>query len=102
MFEVEFINRVYCVALSPDGEYFALAGVAKEVWLYRTNTHRMVHCFKVEGPITNSISFSADGRALAAGGEDKCVTIWDTKTFERILFLPRKKDVCSVAFSKDS
>ena len=100
--EVVFPNRVYTVALTRDGELFAIGGIHKEVWVYNLRSHRRIRALPREATI-QSLAFTLDGTALAAGGEDKTVTVWDTKAeYEIKLILPRGQMVHSVAFSNDS
>jgi WD40 repeat protein len=73
-------NGVNCVAISPSGRYAAASdyggvvhlwdlGSGKKLRELRTDTSHMIH----------SLSYSSCGTALAAGGNDCVVRIWDIR-----------------------
>jgi len=69
-------DYVTALAWSPEGDKLATASAAGEV---------VLHCFsgpsvplmQVNGRAINSLTFSTDGRFLAAGGQSGVVTVWD-------------------------
>jgi len=91
-------DRVYCIALSPNGHLMAVGGVMNEVVLYdlRENLERA----RFPAPmITNYVEFTPDGTLLAFGGDQKTVYIYCTQTFERVLQLPQEDAITSISFS---
>lgn len=86
--EVKYPNRIFSVALCSDASLLALGGVHKQVWLYSTLTKRRLHVFKLPSVVW-SVAFttmpgaapgggggSEGGFALAMGGEDRVVSVW--------------------------
>ena len=74
---------VYAKAVSPDGKLTAL-GVDESVELRDSATGRLLKVFAVHGGFVNALAFSADGRRLASGGDDRMVWCWDLATGEPV------------------
>jgi len=80
--------RVRCVAFSPDGTLFASGGDDRTVQLSVVATGQLLHDAALPG-IVNNIAFSADGRVLAAVGDNADavaqavdVHLWDIETWQ--------------------
>jgi transcription initiation factor TFIID subunit 5 len=78
------------VLVSPGGQYVAGADYSGAVHLWDLGTGKRITEFRQDPSgtgcetstnlMTHSLSFSACGSALAAGGDDCCVRIWDVRT----------------------
>ena len=80
---------INAVQISPGGRYCAGADYAGLVHLWDLGSGKKVSVFRSfpssstggrEQNMLHSISFSACGQALAIGGDDCCVRIWDIRT----------------------
>jgi WD40 repeat protein/tRNA A-37 threonylcarbamoyl transferase component Bud32 len=79
------VGKLFCVALSPDGEHLATGGEdgAVKIWAWRDG--REVRTLKGHPNAVWSVAFSPDGKHLASGGGDPGtdyyrpgeVIIWD-------------------------
>ncbi|HEY1376086.1 MAG TPA: protein kinase, partial [Gemmataceae bacterium] len=74
------------VAFSPDGRLFAVAD-AESVRTYRTGTWELASEVPVP-PATTCLTFSPDGRRLAAVGYDGITTLLDPVAGKRVFQLP--------------
>jgi WD40 repeat protein len=65
------------VAFTPDGRVLA-ARRGKGIALWDALTGDVLGEFAGDPPAATALAFSADGKALAAGGDDGTVLVWDT------------------------
>jgi WD40 repeat protein len=95
-------DKMQFLALSPDGEGFAVALADKKVRLCSTTTGTEVGTFEghVEVP-PQAATFSPDGKRLVSGGWDNEVRLWDATTRQEILTLRLRGVLKGVAFSPD-
>jgi WD40 repeat protein/predicted Ser/Thr protein kinase len=95
-------QEVVAVAVSPDGQYLASAGLDRsiKVWELATGRERLtIHGH--DGPIF-TVAFSTDGQRIITGSEDKTARVWDFVTGREILRLEgHSRNVEVVAFSSD-
>ena len=100
------IERVRCIAFSPDGRYLALAGQSDQrMFLWELATRRVRMVFNLGWPV-DAISFSPDGRRLAAGGAmpHQSIVLWDLDTGAREVLPEDGPDggaAVALAFSPD-
>jgi WD40 repeat protein/serine/threonine protein kinase len=104
---LSFNAPLHTVALSPDGQYLAVAGEGGLVSLISAATHQPAFTLPVEFETIMSIRFSPDGRSLAIGGGSRGgpgrVEIWDWKerVRRRELHPEGSRKVACVAYSPD-
>src|SRR5262249_6283705 len=88
------------LALRPDGAVLAGVGLGV-IRLWDLATGQMVRSFR--GPIhaVHTLTFSADGRRLAAAGGDHMVREWDAEAGKELHLLRHTDRALCVAFSPD-
>ena len=96
------------ITYSPDGKWIAsLRGF--DIVLWDASSGKVVHTLRGHSSIVRSLSFSADSKRLASGGDDETVRIWDSQSgdvadvyrghlghVERVSFRPDGRLVVSV------
>jgi WD40 repeat protein len=103
--EVSLVSPVSSLKVSPDGSVLAVGGY-REVRLFDPITGKSLGTLSGHADYVRSISFSPDGRMLAAAGgapqSEGEIKIWDTLTRQLLKNLRGHKDcIYSVAWSKD-
>lgn len=83
---------------SPDGKTLASASADGSVRLYDLAAEKWVHTLSHDGPVS-LVAWSPDGMRLISGGRRLGLSLWDTKTGERIA---RAKAAESAAGGKDA
>jgi WD40 repeat protein len=90
------------VAFSPQGGLVAAAGGDRQVYLWRTDTHRVVRTLIGHKDNIYNITFSPDGQYLAAASNDRTVKIWSVADGKLLNTLEGHSDgVYGVYFSPD-
>jgi WD40 repeat protein len=108
---------VRALAFSPEGRRLASAGMDESIRVWNFDEGKEAYVIKPEGfvlytdsgPVTapirlpeTAVSFSPDGKALATGGADRVVRLWDAGTGKlKKEFKGHRNAVTAVAFSPD-
>ena len=80
-------QRVYALALSPDGKLLAVAGGSPgrsgEVRLFAADSGELRQVLNATSDVVLDVAFDPAGERLAAAGADNIVRIFDAATFEQ-------------------
>jgi WD40 repeat protein len=91
-------------ALAPDGRTVATSGTLHQGWIRLWDVDAGKERGVLEGHTSgiNCLAFTADGKLLASGSDDKTVCVWDVAAQKLLATLQgHKKMVKTVAFSSD-
>jgi WD40 repeat protein len=97
-------NRVFTVALSPDGRTLASGSADCSIKLWDMASGRELRTLNGNANMVSSVAFSPDGRTLASAGYDHTVRLWDVSSGRELhfnQFLLHADIVNAVAFSED-
>jgi WD40 repeat protein len=89
------------LSFSPDGSLMAVALVNGQVLVSRLDGAEDDRILDSYNAGTNTVTFSPDGRILAAGGNDEMVRLWDVRTGVQTGTLRCAAPVFCVSFSPD-
>jgi WD40 repeat protein len=93
---------LYAVAVSPDGQTLALAGLDGRIRLHDLTTGKPQRVLEGHTDAVYSLAFSPDGSSLASGSVDQTVRCWQTDTGEQRACLDGHHGaVYQVGFSAD-
>ena len=76
-------NRIYTLAISPDGKSIASGGEDKKVYLWKIPEIRPDTILKHDH-VVSKLTFSRDGKLLASGDTSGKIYLWELKTGQRI------------------
>jgi WD40 repeat protein len=99
---VRCVDRMLTVAVAPDDGAVAIGTAAGEVLECDAATLLPRKKLDAGGGRVNAVAYAADGRTLAAAGDDGRVRLWSRPgSPEPVLAEPHERRVYSVAFSAD-
>ena len=69
-------NFVNNFALSPDGQWLAIAGGDRTVWIQHMGTQQVFHRLGGHEQDISTVAFSPDGKYIASGDKQGMINIW--------------------------
>ena len=97
-----FDNNVFrAIALTPTGDMLAVADKTHRIVLYDWETRTSIRALKHHEDSLNFVTFSPDGRQLAAGDANGHLSLWDVRSGDQLLSHEFSAAVRSLAFSPD-
>ena len=97
--EINVGGRVHAVTFSANGEYL-MSGHDTEVRVWRTEDGQQLA--RIAAQDVQCLAVSEDGRWIAGGAKNGDLFVWDTQTYQRVLWHAGNSDIYSVDFSPDS
>jgi WD40 repeat protein len=94
-------DEAYVLAFSPRGDRL-VSGHQETVRIWEVASGKMLRAFTIKQGGVSTVTFSPDGRQVAAGGGDAAVRLWDVASGKELHQLQRQDSIIhSIAFSRD-
>ncbi len=75
--ETNFKNHINSISISPDVQYFAVAGASKKIAIWNIETKELIKEFDAHDKDVTSIAFSDKGSLFVSVSKDAGLKIWD-------------------------
>ena len=82
---------ILCIALSPDGQRLASAGIGGKIRIWDVRTGRQVAEFQGHDSHVTCLAFSPDGETLACGLSNSTAFIWKVPVEVRTMKVPPQR-----------
>ena len=92
---------VAALAVSPNGDRFAVLGKDGSVVVWECRAARGVYRLSAPQRTIKSVAFSPDGKRLLTGGSDGVIRLWDAAKGTELASPGKTSAVFGVAFSPD-
>jgi WD40 repeat protein len=83
------ISLAWGFAFSSDSSRIALGGHNGKIFIYRTESGKLLQTLAGHEDAVTSLAFSPDGAILASGGQDGTIRLWDLQTRKEVRLLDR-------------
>jgi len=95
-------DKVYAVAISPDGQRLASAGTDNKLRLWDLQTYHLLKVLEGHSNWITDVQFSPTGKWLASSSWDGTIKIWDSDTGAQVrTLLGHKRQVRTLTYSPD-
>ncbi|MBD1909393.1 MULTISPECIES: pentapeptide repeat-containing protein [unclassified Leptolyngbya] len=76
----ESFNHIYAMTVSCDGQWLATADTQGEICLRQLSTGELIRRWEAHAGTVRSLTFMPDSEAIASGGDDQLLKLWDIHT----------------------
>lgn len=92
------------IAFSPDGNFLAVGGSDKIIYIFDAKTHALIKRLNGHTKPVNALAFSPDGKILLSSGDNETVKAWNWQESKFLQDVKSGKDIFGVdriSFSPD-
>lgn len=106
-FDIPVITRrhdeaIIDVAFNSGDTRLATVGFEKWLRIYDVQTGETIHKLACDCPDNHAVTFSGDGKLVAAGGRSGHIHVWDVETGKQVAdYKPHRRRVRSLEFAAD-
>jgi WD40 repeat protein/transcriptional regulator with XRE-family HTH domain len=95
------LDAINAIAVSMNGQYWAAASLRGDVWVWAEGGQALYRAWRAHVTVGSTLAFSSDGRALASGGWDNAVKLWNVASGMLLWTGQQIGSINSVAFAPD-